>query len=340
VLKLAPGRLPAELRARQPPELRGVRRDHVRLMVVDRGTRQVTHTRFHRIGEHLRAGDLLVVNNSRTLPAAVPATRAGGTLVQLRPCVRRPGEWDALAVEPHAPFANIELQPGERLRICNSLTADVVGRRPDIPLLWRLAVSGDGLAEIEAVGEPIRYSYLAKKVSLDYYQNVYAGRAGSAEMASAGRPFSRELMARLRTSGVQTAEILLHTGLSSFQDDAFDAEHHMYEEWFEVGAQPATAINAAPRVVAVGTTVVRAVESAVDPDGAVREERAWTNLVVSAGTSVRAIDALITGLHEPTASHLDLLRAFVDEPLLVRAYDEAVEQGYLWHEFGDSMLIV
>jgi S-adenosylmethionine:tRNA ribosyltransferase-isomerase len=317
-----------------------MRRDHVRLLVLDRQRRQATHTRFDRIGEYLQPADLLVVNSSRTLPAAVPAVREDGTVVQLRPCVRRRGQWDALAVEPESPFANVKLRAGERLRISTTMTAEVIGRRPDIRLLWRLAVSSDGLAEIEAVGEPIRYSYLAKKVSLDYYQNVYAGRAGSAEMASAGRPFSRELMSRLRTGGIDTAEILLHTGLSSFQDDAFDAEHHMYEEWFEVGAPAAAAINAAARVVAVGTTVVRALESAVDSAGSVREMRDWTNLAVGAGTRIRAVGALITGLHEPTASHLDLLRAFVDEPLLVRAYDEAVEQGYLWHEFGDSMLIV
>jgi S-adenosylmethionine:tRNA ribosyltransferase-isomerase len=338
--RLAPQPLPAELNAAQPPELRGLRRDHVRLLVVDRQRRQVTHTRFDRIGEHLRPSDLLVVNSSRTLPAAVPALREDGSMVQLRPCVRRPGEWDALAVEPETPFGNVDLRPGERLRISSTMTADVLGRRPDIPLLWRLAVSSDGLAEIQAVGEPIRYSYLSKKVSLDYYQNVYAGRAGSAEMPSAGRPFSRQLMGSLRQGGVKTAEVLLHTGLSSFQDDAFDAEHHMYEEWFEVRSEAAVAINSAPRVVAVGTTVVRALESAVDAGGMVREKRGWTSLAVTAGTTVRAVDALVTGLHEPTASHLDLLRAFLDEPLLVHAYAQAVEHQYLWHEFGDSMLIV
>jgi S-adenosylmethionine:tRNA ribosyltransferase-isomerase len=339
VLSLAAQPLPAGLKAAEPPELRGLRRDHVRLLVVERQSRRITHTRFDHIGEYLRPTDLVVVNSSRTLPAAIPATRADGSHVQLRPCVRRPGEWDALAVAPLAPFANVELEVGERLQV-STMNAVVLGRRPDIPLLWRLAVSCDGLSEIEAVGEPIQYSYLRESVPLDYYQNVYAGRAGSAEMASAGRPFSRELLARLRAAGVQTAEILLHTGLSSFQDDAFDAEHHMYEEWFEVGADAAASINSAPRVVAVGTTVVRALESAIDSDGNVAEVQGWTDLAVGPRTRVRAVDALITGLHEPTTSHLDLLRAFLEEPLLVRAYDEAVGRGYLWHEFGDSMLIV
>jgi S-adenosylmethionine:tRNA ribosyltransferase-isomerase len=340
LLKLAPPPLPAELRATQPPEMRGVRRDHVRLMVVDRARRQISHSRFDRIGEFLGAGDLLVVNTSRTLPAALPATRADGSFVQVRPCVRRPGHWDALVVEPQPPFGNVVLREGETLRIGATMTARVAGRRPDIPLLWRLEVSSDGLAEMEALGEPIRYSYVPEPVALDFYQNAYAGRAGSAEMPSAGRPFSHELLGSLRRAGVSTAEILLHTGLSSFQDDAFDAEHHLYEEWFEIDAAAAAAVNAAPRVVAVGTTVVRAVESAAAADGSLRPAFDWTSLAISAGTPIRAVDALITGLHEPTASHLDLLRAFVDEALLMRAYEEAVEHRYLWHEFGDSMLIV
>ena len=120
---------------------------------------------------------------------------------------------------------------------------------PDIPLLWRLEVNSDGLAEMESLGEPIRYSYVPEPVALDFYQNVYAGRAGSAEMPSAGRPFSRELLGSLGDVGIGNAEILLHTGLSSFQDDAFDAEHHLYEEWFEIEAGAAAAINRAPRVV-------------------------------------------------------------------------------------------
>jgi S-adenosylmethionine:tRNA ribosyltransferase-isomerase len=339
MLRQPPTRLPDNLRATQPPEMRGERRDHVRLMVVDRQRRRISHTRFDRIGEYLQAGDLLVVNSSRTLPAAIPAVRPDGSLVQLRLCVRRPGEWDVLAVDPHPPFANVDLQTGEALQIGPELTARVLGRRPDIPLLWRLQVSHDGLGEIARLGEPIRYSYISKPVPLDYYQNVYAGRAGSAEMPSAGRPFSRELLARLRAGGVDSSAILLHTGLSSFQDDAFDAKHHMFEEWFEIEPRAAAAINSARRVVAVGTTVVRALESAIGDNGAVQARHDWTSLRVAAGTPIHAVGALITGLHEPAASHLDLLRAFVDEPLLGRAYDEAMERGYLWHEFGDSMLI-
>src|ERR1700682_1643294 len=266
MLREPPVRLPDNLRAARPPEMRGERRDHVRLMVVDRHQPPTSHTRFDRIGQHLQPDDLLVVNSSRTLPAALPAVRQDGSLVQLRLCVRRPGEWDVLAVDPHPPFANAALQTAETLQIGPALAARVLGRRPDIHLLWRIQVSHDGLGEIARFGEPIRYSYVPNPVPLDYYQNVYAGRAGSAEMPSAGRPFSRELLARLRQGGIDSAAILLHTGLSSFQDDAFDSEHHLFEEWFEIDPEAAGAINSARRVVAVGTTVVRALESAVGGD--------------------------------------------------------------------------
>src|SRR5258708_8761111 len=159
-------------------------------------------------------------------------------------------------------------------------------------------------------------------------------------MPSAGRPFSRQLLASLRASGVETAEILLHTGLGYFADDAFARQHHLEEEWFEVEDQAAAGVNSAPRVIAVGTTVVRALESAAGADGRVRPAHDWTSLAIHGGRTIRAVDALVTGLHEPTASHLDLLRAFVDEPLLRQAYDEAIERRYLWHEFGDSMLLL
>jgi S-adenosylmethionine:tRNA ribosyltransferase-isomerase len=331
--------LPPELRAGLPAEMRGLRRDHVRLLVVDRDSRSVTHTRFDHIGEFLREGDLLVVNTSRTLPAAVPAHRADGSIVQLRPAVRRPASWDVLAVLPRPPYTNVDLSEGEELRIGDTMLATVRGRRPDIPLLWELAVDRSGLDEIVATGDPIRYSYVPRPIPLDYYQTVYAGRPGSAEMASAGRPFSRELLLSLRARGIDTAEIILHTGLSSYQDDDFDLEHHLYEEWYSVPAATAQAVGNAKRVIAVGTTVVRALETAAGPDGVAAQE-GWTSLQVHPDTKLQAVDGMVTGMHEPQASHFDILQAFVDDELLGRAYREAVEQRYLWHEFGDSMLIL
>ncbi|OLC56101.1 MAG: hypothetical protein AUH85_07390 [Chloroflexi bacterium 13_1_40CM_4_68_4] len=338
--------LPRELRANLPAELRGVRRDRVRLMVLDRARRTIEHARFDEIGRWLRPHDLLVVNTSRTLPGAIAARRADGSIVQLRPCVRRTlapnvEEWDALSVEPTAPHSNVALAEGEPLTV-GQVTATVVARRSDLPFLWKIGVPADGVTLLLEHGEPIRYSYVPAPVDPTRYQTVYAARPGSAEPPSAGRPFSWELLQSLRAHGVGIAEIVLHTGLSSFQDDAFDAEHHLYEEWFDVPAETVAAIRqarAAGRVIAVGTTVVRALETAAR-DGEVRAATGWTDLAIRPGYPVRVVDALVTGLHEPQASHFDLLLALVDEQLLARAYAEAVSRRYLWHEFGDATLIL
>jgi len=330
---------PAELRAARPAELRGVARDQVRLLVIDRANASVRHSRFDRLGEHLGAGDLLVVNTSRTLPAGVAALRQNGSAVQLRPCVRRRRAWDALAVEPGPPFENVPLIPGETLRI-GGARAHVRGRRDDIPLLWRVELDADDdLDLILRYGDPIRYSYVPEPVPLRHYQTVYASRPGSAETPSAGRHFTWQLLTGLRRQGVGLAEIVLHTGLSSYQDDEFDAEHHLFEEWFEVSDETARAVGKASRVVAVGTTVVRALESAA-PSGSVLPTRGWTTLAIGPERPPRVVGSLLTGLHEPQASHFDLLRAFVPEPLLGRAYREAVDRGYLWHEFGDAALVI
>jgi S-adenosylmethionine:tRNA ribosyltransferase-isomerase len=332
--------LPPALRAPVPAERRGLRRDRVRLLLVDRHAEEVRHTRFDGIERVLGPGDLLVVNTSRVVPAGVRAARASGEAVQVRPCVRRPGEWDALVVQASAPFANVPLEAGETLRAGDTPLL-VEGRRPDIPLLWRLRLPRSaGLDLLLRHGEPIRYSYVPEPVPLDDYQTVYASHPGSAEAPSAGRPFSWELLGRLRRRGVGLADIVLHTGLSSYQDDDFDAEHHLYEEWFEVGPVTAEAARRARRVVAVGTTVVRALESAAAEDGTVAPARGWTRLAIGPERRPRAVHGLLTGLHEPQASHFDLLRAFLPEPLLRRAYVEAIERRYLWHEFGDAALIL
>ncbi|HXM58170.1 MAG TPA: S-adenosylmethionine:tRNA ribosyltransferase-isomerase [Candidatus Dormibacteraeota bacterium] len=335
--------LPPSQRAAQPAARRGVRRDRVRLLVVDRRTGELLHSRFDRLPELLGPGDLLVVNTSRVLPAAVAAVRASGELVQLRPCVRRPGRWDALAVQPETPHANVSLEPGERLRV-GGARLRVAGRRPDIPLLWQVELEGaaghDDLDLILRNGRPIRYSYVPQPVPLDAYQPVYASHPGSAESPSAGLPFSWALLRAARERGAGLADLVLHTGLSSYQDDDFDLEHYLFEEWFEIGEATAEAINAAARVIAVGTTVVRALETAAGDDGGVRPMRGWTRLQIGPHRPPRAVDALLTGMHEPQASHFDLLRAFLPEALLARAYREAIASGYLWHEFGDAALVL
>jgi S-adenosylmethionine:tRNA ribosyltransferase-isomerase len=331
--------LPPERRAGLPAELRGGRRDQARLLVIDRAARTLAHSRLDGLGEFLQPGDLLVFNTSRTLPAALPARRENGEAVELRPCVRRGESWDVLAVQPSPPHENVPLREGERLSL-DRASAIVEGRRPDIPLLWRLRLDRSALDLILRVGHPIRYSYVPDAVPLEYYQSIFATQSGSAESPSAGRAFTWELILALRRRGVQTAGVLLHTGLSSFQDDAFDAEHHLFEEWFAIGRATADAVRSARRVIAVGTTVVRALETAATGPRAVRVMEGWTDLRIGSGAQLQAVQGLITGFHEPQASHFDLLRAFLDEPLLARAYAQAIEHGYLWHEFGDLTLII
>ena len=231
------------------------------------------------------------------------------------------------------------LRDGELIEVGGKLFGRVVGRRPDIQLLWELQVIDSGLEVFAAFGDPIRYSYVPRAVPLDYYQAVYSSVPGSAESPSAGRPFSWELLGALKRDGVGVADLVLHTGLSSFQDDDFDLTHRLFEEWFSVGESTAARVNAAKRVVAVGTTVVRALESAV-VGGEARATEGWATLQLGPGSRTVAADALLTGLHEPQASHFDLLSAFMPRRLLERAYDEAIDQRYLWHEFGDSMLII
>lgn len=332
---------PRELRASLPAELRGLRRDGARLCVVERASGRITHTTVAHLGEHLIAGDLLVVNSSRTLPAALRVTREDGQQVQVRPGALREGEWDALAVETHPPHRNIGLHAGELLRARSGLQLRVVAERPDAPLLWTMTIErGDPMATLLRDGEPIRYSYVPEPVALEHYQTVYAGTPGSVEIPSAGRHLTWELLGELRDAGIDVTDIVLHCGLSSFQDDDVDLHKPLIEEWFAVRAETADRINRARRVIAVGTSVIRTLETATDDTGTVRAMSGWTPLVITPHTRLRVVDALLTGLHEPPATHLDMLGALLDETLLERAYIEVRERGYLWHEFGDAMLIL
>ena len=333
--------VPSVLRAPVPAELRGLRRDGARLVVVDRATRSVEHTTVARMGEHLRRGDALVVNSSRTIPAALNGMREDGSAIQVRPWVRHPTSWDVIAVQPKPPFSPVALHSGEMLRFPGGLVMRVAARREDLTALRRLTlVQGDGLDTLLRHGEPVRYSYVPEPVAMEHYQTLYAGRPGSAETPSAGRHLTWELLIGLRRKGVALADLVLHTGLSSTQDDKLDSLHTLVEEWFAIDGCTAATVNHAQRVIAAGTSVVRALESSVDADGCVQAQTGWTNLAISAQRGVRVVDGLLTGLHESGGSHLELLRAFVDDALLDRAYTEAVERGYLWHEFGDAMLVV
>lgn len=337
--------VPDGLSARVPAEVRGAGRDDVRLMV-SRGKR-VSHHAFRDLPGQLRAGDVLVVNTSATLPAAVNG-RVGGEAVVVHFStggddgrwaveLRRPdGTGSTLPRAGGPPGALVRLPGGEQLVLEEPLA-------PGADRLWWATVSTAVPRLLYRYGRPIRYGYTAQDQPLSAYQTVFAlpspGGAGSAEMPSAARPFTARLVAELVSRGVRFAPIRLHTGVASAE-----AHEPPYPERFEVPATTAWLVNAAPagggRIVAVGTTAVRALESAVDDDGVVTAVSGWTDLVVTPGRGVRAVDGLLTGLHEPEASHLLMLEAIAGQEALGRSYAEALRTRYLWHEFGDIHLIL
>ena len=339
-----------------PPEARGVPRDGVRLLAAYGGGR-LEHTRFRRLPDLLAPGDLLVVNTSATLPAAVPARLpaavpagdASGTAVIVHFSTHLPG--DLWLVELRQPVAGGASEPwdaehsgavGRTLELPGGATAELLapwtrgeGR------LWfaALALSQPFLTWLHRHGRPIRYGYVSREWPLAMYQTVFAREPGSAEMPSAARPFSPQVVTELVSRGVGLAPLLLHTGVSSGE-----AHESPYPERYRVPVTTARRVNVAReaggRVIAVGTTVVRALETVVDAGGVVHPGKGWTEVVVTPARGARAVDGLITGWHDPEASHLQLLEAVAGRELLDRSYDAAREAGYRWHEFGDSHLLL
>ncbi|WP_329869674.1 S-adenosylmethionine:tRNA ribosyltransferase-isomerase [Streptomyces sp. SP18CS02] len=341
-------RVPSELSARVPAEQRGTGRDDVR-MLVSRGP-EVSHHAFRELPARLRAGDVLVVNTSATLAAAVTA-RLGGDVVVVHFSTRGDdGRWAVELRDPEGrggtgstkpraggPAGGVVRLPGGAHLVLEE-PLDAGGER-----LWWASVTVDVPGLLTRYGRPIRYGYTERDQPLTAYQTVFALPApdggGSAEMPSAARPFTAALVARLVSRGVQFAPVTLHTGVASAE-----AHEPPYPERYEVPAATAWLVNAARagggRIVAVGTTAVRALESAAGPDGVVEAAAGWTDLVVTPRRGVRAVDGLLTGLHEPEASHLLMLEAIAGREALGRAYAEAVRRRYLWHEFGDTHLIL
>ena len=333
--------LPPALEAHEPPEARGLERDEVRLLVSSRHDNRVVHTTFRALSEFLSPGDLLVVNDSATIPAALPATREDGSQFALHLSNRRDdGAW---IVEPR----KTEVRPGERVALPGGAWAEFDRRYKNSRRLWvatlELGTEGGGVGGaygyLARHGDPIRYPYVPDEWPLPLYQTVYARYPGSAEMPSAGRPFSWRVIWDLERRGIGWATLTLHAGVASLE-----AHEAPYEEWYELPMETAAAVNATRaaggRVVAVGTTVVRALESAADEAGVVAPANGWTDLVITPERGVRVVDSLLTGFHEPSASHLAMLEALASREHLERGYQAAIENGYLWHEFGDVHLLI
>ena len=336
--------LPAELEADAPPP----RRDAVRLLVAeetDDGSHRMRHATFDELPGFLAPGDLVVVNTSATLPAAVRGRRAGGhgTTVHFSTALDD-GAW---LVELRPPGARArgpltDVTPGERVLLPDGVVLTVVHAQPEGQLrLWRAVIDIDGPvpAYLLRHGRPIRYAYVPFGHPLSDYQTVFGRDPGSAEMPSAGRPFTDRLVTDLVVRGVAVAPVLLHTGVSSQEPGEAPLP-----ERFAVGAHTARLVEstrrAGGRVVAVGTTVTRALESALDSSGVVRAASGWTDVVLGPARPARVVTGLVSGWHAPGASHLQLLAAVAGAELVGQAYAEALAERYRWHEFGDSCLLL
>jgi S-adenosylmethionine:tRNA ribosyltransferase-isomerase len=323
--------------AHEPPEARGLPRDGVRLLVGRRATGEVSHHAFTDLPQLLRAGDVLVVNTSATLPAAVPVNAPGGMVVHFSTELSD-GVWLVELRDDGGKRQYRAGAPGQRLPLPGG--ASVTLREAYSPgRLWVGEVDAEMPAYLYRHARPIRYDYVDRPWPLPYYQTVFASEPGSAEMPSAARPFTDRLVTRLVSAGVLVVPLLLHTGVASPE-----AHERPYPERFIVPATTARVVNQARagggRVIAVGTTAVRALESAATGAGTVRAASGWTDLVVTEDRGARVVDGLLTGLHEPRASHLLMLAAIAGSALLERCYAEAVAAGYRWHEFGDSNLLL
>jgi S-adenosylmethionine:tRNA ribosyltransferase-isomerase len=340
--------LPTRLEATEPPEQRGLRRDGVRLMVADRHDALLLNARFHELPQLLHRNDLLVVNVSATLPASVAGRRAGAWGDEpLRvnfstPVPELDDHWWVVEVRSTDGSTPARGHVGGVIRLGRAAQLELVAPYAGSDRLWiaELRAGRETVPELLwRLGEPIRYGYVGRRWPLDAYQNVYATTPGSAEMPSAGRPFTAELIAALTARGIKIATLCLHTGVSSPErheppfPERYDVPH-------ETARLVAAARAAGGRVIAVGTTVVRALETVVGDDGTVHAGAGWTDLVIDPDRELGAVDGLITGWHEPEASHLMMLEAIGGAELLERSYAEAISRGYLWHEFGDSHLIL
>lgn len=340
--------LPPELEATAPPEARGLTRDGVRMLVAHRGTGALEHTTFALLPRYLDAGDLVVVNTSGTIPAAVDGLGADGTRVVLHLSTQLGG--DRWVVEPRRPADGQRDRtserwsggpPPNRLALGEGACAELLEPyRGGRLFVARLSLPLPPLRWLAVHGRPIRYGYVDRPWPVSAYQNVYVTEPGSAEMPSAGRPFTPEVITRLVAKGVGVTPVVLHTGVASLEADEVP-----YPERVRVPPATAARVNATHdaggRVVAVGTTVVRALESAaVDRGGTVAPLDGWTDLVVTPERGVQVVDGLLTGWHEPEASHLLMLEAIAGRPLLEASYAASLAEGYLWHEFGDVHLIV
>ncbi|MEM1322817.1 MAG: S-adenosylmethionine:tRNA ribosyltransferase-isomerase [Bacteroidota bacterium] len=342
--------LPATLECAQPTERRGIERDEVRLMISYQHNNELVHTQFRDLAAHLQRGDVLVVNTSGTLKAAVDARRPNGQRVivhfstQLSEAawaveVRELVGQRAQRLQLAAAGEMLDFGEGNRLQLVKPYYPTVSHREHLQLWVAQPWMEGSVKAFLNRYGRPIRYYNASDPYPQAWYQTVFATEMGSAEMPSAGRAFTPQLLTRLADKGVQVLPLLLHTGVSSLEED-----EQPYPEYYRLPEATAAALNKARqenrRIIAVGTTVVRTLETQTEEQGITRAGEGWTDIFITPERGLRAVSGLITGFHEPRASHLLMLEALAEREHLQLAYETALAEGYQWHEFGDLHLIL
>jgi S-adenosylmethionine:tRNA ribosyltransferase-isomerase len=332
--------LPIRREAQEPPEVRGHGRDDVAMLVAKRSSGEIVHMPFRELPQLFAAGDLLVVNTSATLPAALEAKLEGQRIELRLSTIAADGTWVVeLRTGDGEPFRRPPV--GARLDLPGRAHAELLAPYAGSERLAvaRLELDSSSVDYLRQYGHPIRYGYVPRPWPIDAYQTVFARDPGSAEMPSAGRPFTTELVTELATRGVLFAPLTLHTGVSSPERD-----EPLHPERYRVPPATARLVNTVRgwggRVIAVGTTVVRALETVTAQDSVVSGGEGRTGVIVTPERGVRAVDGLLTGWHEPESSHRQMLEAVAGSELLERSYDAAETRGYLWHEFGDLHLIL
>ena len=331
-------RLPTELIAQQPL----AERDGARMLVLDPNRPSLTHARVSQLPDYLESGDLLVMNDSRVLPARLLGRRSDGgeaEILLLRPVAGGDGLWEALTRPSR------RLPEGSQVCFDGSKLAITVAERRGETAIVRLGGLADPLQEVRRVGRMPTPPYIKQTLAdPDRYQTVYARDEGSAAAPTAGLHFTEALLEKVRSRGVDLAFVTLHVGLDTFRPVRVDDpdEHRIHREWYRVTPETARAVGATRRrggrVVAVGTTCVRVLESAAEGN-LVRSEEAWTELKILPGYRFAVVDAMLTNFHLPKSTLLMLVSAFAGREKILAAYRAAVEERYRFYSFGDCMLI-
>ena len=330
--------LPKEFIAQTPAEPR----DHSKLLVYERQTDAVRHRHFYNLPEYLRAGDVLVINETRVLPARLMGRRETGGVIELLLLNRREKDiWETLARPGR------RIRPGDRLVFSEGLSADVLESLEDGGRLVRFNYDGVFEEILDALGQMPLPPYITERLeNKERYQTVYSKETGSSAAPTAGLHFTPELLNKIREMGVKIVPVLLHVGLGTFRPVKVRdvAEHKMHSEYYSLSPQAADAINKAKasggRIISVGTTSTRVLETVCGEDGVIRARTGWTDIFIYPGYKFKCVDCLITNFHLPQSTLLMLVSAFCSREKILEIYEESKKEDYRFFSFGDAMLII